>query len=315
MPRSPSLRVAVFSILVASASFALAPAHAERDWNAKEKSRQDVGATPAARASAPTPASDPIAAGFRLLYELKFEQARATFQAHEKAAPQDPLGPAAEAASYLFDEFYRQGVLTSQFFLDDKKFLNGIEGAPDPKLKHAFWSANGRAQDLARQLLKANPDDPSALYALTITTGMRGNYLGVIEKRHLESLRLTKEAGGYAKKLLERKPGEGDVYVALGISNYIVGSLPVYKKFFLFFGGIRGEKQEGMRQLALAARDGHYLRPFAKILLALAALREKEPGLARTHLEELVAEFPQNPLFARELALLKHAPGTAATGP
>jgi len=56
--------------------------------------------------------------------------------------------------------------------------------------------------------------------------------------------------------------------------------------------------------LQIAAARGRYLRPFAKILLALVALREKQPELARTQLIELVAEFPQNPLFAKELAKL-----------
>ena len=44
----------------------------------------------------------------------------------------------AEAASYLFEEFYRQGVMTSEFFLDDKKFLRGIEGKPDPERMKNF---------------------------------------------------------------------------------------------------------------------------------------------------------------------------------
>ena len=52
-----------------------------------------------------------------------------------------------------------------------------------------------------------------------------------------------------------------------------------------------------------------YLRPFAKILLALAALREKKPEVARSQLTELVAEFPENPLFASELAKLKDIRG------
>ena len=51
--------------------------------------------------------------------------------------------------------------------------------------------------------------------------------------------------------------------------------------------------------------EGHYLRPFAKVLLALVARREDEPQLARRLLEELNREFPANPLFRRELALLK----------
>jgi hypothetical protein len=40
-------------------------------------------------------------------------------------------------------------------------------------------------------------------------------------------------------------------------------------------------------------------------LLALIARREDEPELARKLLEELNGEFPANPLFRRELALLK----------
>ena len=39
-------------------------------------------------------------------------------------------------------------------------------------------------------------------------------------------------------------------------------------------------------------------------MLALAALREKKADVARTQLKELVAEFPENPLFASELAKL-----------
>jgi hypothetical protein len=60
-----------------------------------------------------------------------------------------------------------------------------------------------------------------------------------------------------------------------------------------------------MRQLGVTAQQGHYLKPFAKILLALTALREKQPDLTRKLLEELTAEFPANPLFRRELFLLQ----------
>jgi predicted Zn-dependent protease len=49
-------------------------------------------------------------------------------------------------------------------------------------------------------------------------------------------------------------------------------------------------------------------------LLALAALREKQVEVARVQLKELVAEFPENPLFASELAKLK-VPPAATTAP
>jgi hypothetical protein len=103
---------------------------------------------------------------------------------------------------------------------------------------------------------------------------------------------------------LAAAPDAADAYLGLGAANYIIGSLPGIKKFFLGFAGIHGNKRVGLQQLAIAADHGHYLRPFAKILLALAALREKKPELARTQLKELVAEFPDNPLFTTELAKL-----------
>jgi hypothetical protein len=264
-------------------------------------------------ARAPEPISNvpEFAAGFHLLYELKFAEARERLAAWDTAHPDDPLGSASEAASYLFEEFYRQGVLTSEFFLDDKRLLGGIAGKPDAKLRAGFNAANQRAQELARRRLKANPQDADALFALTISIGMQADYASLIEKRQLESLRLVREAEGHAKNLLAVAPDADDAYLALGAANYIIGCLPAYKRFFLYFGGIRGDKAGGMQQLKMCATRGHYLRTFAKMLLALAALREKQPDLARTQLRELTAEFPNNPLFALELAKLQK-PATAA---
>jgi hypothetical protein len=70
----------------------------------------------------------------------------------------------------------------------------------------------------------------------------------------------------------------------------------------------------GIQQLGIAADHGHYLRPFSNILLALAALREKQTEVACRQLRELVAEFPENPLFASELARLKAPPAVLPAG-
>ena len=256
-----------------------------------------------------------IDAGFHLLYETKFPEARAQFSAWQKTHPEDPLGPASEAASYLFEEFYRQGVLTSEFFLNDKKLLGGVAMSPDEARRAAFSGAIQRAQELARRRMKTDRQDADALFALTMTTGMLADYASLIERRQLESLRRIREAEGYATQLLAVKPDSADAYLALGAAKYIIGCLPRHTRFFLWFGGIRGDKRGGMQQLQTAATRGHYLRPFAKMLLALAALREKQVDVARAELRSLTAEFPQNPLFARELTKLDHAPAAASTTP
>jgi hypothetical protein len=273
----------------------------------------DVGAALAASWQTPIEALHvpELDTGFHLLYELKFEEARKQFNAWQRAHPEDPLGSASEAASYLFEECYRQGVLTSEFFLDDKRFLGKIPLNPDPKLRAAFFAADKRAQDLAQRRLKTNPDNPNALFALSLSLGMQADYASLIDKRQLDSLKKIREADVYSKRLLVVAPDAADAYLGLGTANYIIGSLPGSKKFFLGFAGIHGDKNVGIRQLGIAADHGHYLRPFAKILLALVALREKETEVARAQLKELVTEFPANPLFAGELAKLKVSPAAA----
>ena len=253
-------------------------------------------------------------AGFHFLYELKLTEAHTQFEAWQKSHPEDPLGSASEAAAYLFEECYRQGVLTSEFFLDDKRFLGKIPLKPDPQLRAGFFTADQQAQDLAQSRLKTNPDDPNALFAMTLSLGMQANYASLIDKRQLDSLKKVRAADVYAKKLLAVAPDAADAYLGLGMANYFIGSLPGTKKFFLGFAGIHGDKKAGIQQLEIAAEHGHYLRPFAKILLALAALREKQVDVARKQLKELVAEFPENPLFVSELAKLK-VPPAATTAP
>jgi hypothetical protein len=243
-------------------------------------------------------------AGFRLLYEIKFDQAREVFAKWQQQRPTEPLGPALEAASDLFEEFYRKGVLTSEFFLDDDRMLGGIKDKPDPELERQFASAVQRAQKLSRARMAQQPKDPDALFALTLIGGMQADDFFLIQKRQLDSMRSLRETQRYARILLAVAPDTDDAYLALGVANYVIGCLPTYKRAVLWMGGVHGDKVLGMQQVARAAasENARYLRPFARLMLALAALREKDPDLARQQLQELTREFPENPLFAKELA-------------
>jgi hypothetical protein len=249
-----------------------------------------------------------LRAGFRLLYELQPAKARAEFAAWRAAHPEDPVASAAEAASYLFEECYRQGVLTSAYFLDDKRFLGEVAIAADPNLRDAFFGAKARAQAIARFRLASDPQNANALFAMTLSLGMEADFAALIDKHQLESLSMIGEADTFARQLLAVDPDAADAYLTLGTANYVIGSLPAFKRLFLRLKGIHGDKRRGIEQLTIAASRGRYLRPFAKIILALAALREKKTALARVQLVELVAEFPENPLFVSELAKIDASP-------
>jgi hypothetical protein len=116
-------------------------------------------------------------------------------------------------------------------------------------------------------------------------------------------LKMMKQAEAEANTLLAIDPSQQDANVALGMSNYVIGCLPGYKRAFVWFGGIHGDRAKGMALMASAADRGHYLQPFAKVMLALAYEREHQMDKAHDLLAQLAVEFPSNPVFARELTL------------
>ncbi|HWZ24091.1 MAG TPA: hypothetical protein VN037_02340 [Verrucomicrobiae bacterium] len=256
-----------------------------------------------------------LTSGFQLLYAQQFSEAREKFTLWESEHPDQPFGQVAVAASYLFEEFYRQGVLTSDFFLNEEKFLNGIAGKPDPGNMAQFQDALVKARALANRRLKRNSKDTEALFALTLAAGMESDADMILRKERLEALKLLKLANQYAKQLLAIRPDANDAYVALGSANYIIGSLSGGMRFFLAFGGVHGDKRLGMQQLGKSADTGLYLRPFAKIMLALAARREKQDALAQKLLRELSEEFSSSPLFAAEYAKSMGRPVPAVMHP
>jgi hypothetical protein len=253
-----------------------------------------------------------LTAGFDLLYEQKFAEAREVFASWESRNPEDPFGEVAVAASYLFEELYLQGVLTSDFFLNEKKFLHGINGRPDPERMSHFREALARARELARERQKTNPGDGEALFALTLAAGMESDAESILQKKHMSALKRVKEANEYAKRLLTQHPDAADAYIAPGIANYIIGSQSAGTRVTLWFGGIHGDKRLGMEQLAKTAENGLYLKPFANIVLALAARREKQDALAQKLLRELTEQYPGSELFASEYAKASGMPLQAA---
>ena len=247
--------------------------------------------------------------GFRRLYDLDFTGGQKEFESWEKLHPDNPMGPASEAAGILFSEFDRLGVLEAQFFVDDSIFAARKKYEADPRQRERFDRELSRAEDLAKSRLSRDPRDLDALLAMTFAAGLRSDYAALIEKRNLASLHYTKEATAWAQQLLAADPGCYDAHLAGGISRYIIGSMAAPVRWFLRLGGVPGDKAGGIAELQKTAAQGHLLAPFARILLAIAYVREKDLPRARELLAGLQRDFPNNALFGRELARLDKAKG------
>jgi len=252
----------------------------------------------------------PLDLGFSGLYNLDFAGAQKDFAAWQQQHPDDPVGPVSEAAGFLFSEFNRLGVLEAQFYENDDAFAGRPKLTPDPALRKTFMAAIGRAENLAHARLAKDPKDRDALFALTLSSGLQADYAALIEKRNLASLHYTKEASVWAQQLLAICPDCYDALLATGFSKYIIGSMAAPVRWVLRMGGLPADKQGGIADLQTTAEHGHYLAPFARILLAIAYVREKNNERALELLTGLRREFPANTLFAREIAHLQ--PGIKA---
>jgi len=254
-------------------------------------------------AAGSSPAS--LDGGFHLLYNLDFSGAQGQFASYQQQHPDDPMGPVAEAAGLLFSELNRLGILSTRFFDRDSAFGSKPALKVDPAIHDRFNLALQRAEALARQRLTGDPNDRNALMAMTLVNGLRADYIALFEHRYRAALRYTRDATNYARHLLAICGDCYDAYIATGISRYLIGSMSAPARWILRMGGFSGDKKQGMVELRLVSERGHYLAPYARILLAIAEIREKDPAGARQLLTQLRYEFPGNPLFTQELARLE----------
>ena len=95
-----------------------------------------------------------------------------------------------------------------------------------------------------------------------------------------------------------------DALLATGFSKYIIGSMAAPVRWILRMGGLPSDKQGGIADLQTTAEHGHYLAPFARILLAIAYVREKDKPRALQLLTGLQRRsFPEILYFLARLRI------------
>jgi hypothetical protein len=251
---------------------------------------------------------------FNRLYNFDFKQSQEILDRQRQLTPQDPLPLCVKAASHLFSELYRLKILELDFFTDDDKVVDRKALVPDPAVRRAFFQLLDDAGRLADARLASQPDDPGALFALSMATGLDTDYAALVERRRFGSFSLSKRNQAYARRLLALNPPVEDAYMTFGTVEYVVGSLPLVLRWLVRLAQISGSKEKAIEDLELVARRGRYYGPLARMMLAVIYVREKRPQKAAELLAGLVAEFPRNPLFRQELARvdrLAHPKGAA----
>jgi hypothetical protein len=241
---------------------------------------------------------------FNRLYNFDFTGAHALLSAYIQAHPEEPLPYSIRGATYLFTEFNRLHILETEFFTSDDKITDKKRMKPDPEIRSLIFAATAEARKKAAVCLSQQPNDRTALFALSMAAGLETEYTIMVEKKYLRSYSLSKENQRYARKLLTLNPPFYDAYVTIGSAEYVIANLNFFFRLIAHFDDIKGSRPKAIEHLRTAINRGRYYQPYAKIILSVIYLRDKRIHDALSLMRELETDFPENPLFKKEAALL-----------
>jgi hypothetical protein len=242
---------------------------------------------------------------YRDVYNLRFEEALKLAQDAKALAPDDPMPWIAQANAVLFHEFDRLQVLRSETFASDDNFNSRPAYSWDAAAYQAFDNALRSSEQLAVKRLERHKDDDRALLALALSNSMRAENAALFLRKDIATLSYFKSSTSYAERLLAVSPERYDAYLASGLGKYVIGCKAAPVRWMLRAGGLKGDREQGVAELSLAAAHASYMAPFARLLLAFDDLRRNNRNEARKKFAALHDEFPDNPLFVLEASKLE----------
>lgn len=243
------------------------------------------------------PLQDP---GFVHFYNNEYDQAAAIFEQELKQHPDEPELYNHLAQTILYKEMFRDGALESQLVSGSNPFLRRARMAISEQDKARFNAYLAKTFELTKNRLAKNPRDVEALYSEAVAHGFRANYLFLVEKAWLDSLREITAARKADEKAVEIDHSFADGRLILGINEYIVGCLPWGWRALASLDGFHGDREDGIRELQFVARAGVLNRYDAQALLAAIYRRERQPRRAVPLVQDLAQRFPRNYLFRFE---------------
>ncbi len=242
----------------------------------------------------------PLDPGFEAFYNNDYDRALTFFQTQAAIHPDDPDQRNHVAQAILYRELFRNGSLESQLVTGSNAFLRRSKVEISSQDRQGFAESINKSLALCEAKLQKNDGDVKAWYQLGVAHALHSTYFFLVEKSWMEALREASAARKAQARVMELEPDFVDARLTLGIYQYLVASLPFYLRAVGFLNGFHGDREAGLQQVEVVARNGISNRWDAKILLAILYRREREPEKAVPLLQELARRFPGNNLFLFE---------------
>jgi tetratricopeptide (TPR) repeat protein len=224
--------------------------------------------------SSQIPINYDIIRGIELLYDLEFDQAQSKFCTAIAEEPKHPMG---------------------YFYLAMVPWFRLANGFWSPEIVRLYGERIDQAISVARNRIENEEEDSFTYFYLGGALGFKGRFQ-LMHRNWLSSYRLAYEAINALKICSEMDPNNKDVLFGLGIFDYYTARLSGFLKFLTSLFLHRGDKNEGLRKLHIAAKDGIYSAIEAKsTLIHIYLFLEEDFCRARPLAEELAERFKKDP--------------------
>ncbi|MBI5177657.1 MAG: hypothetical protein HZA04_00175 [Nitrospinae bacterium] len=250
-----------------------------------------VAAHPACAADILFSGQDDILRGLDASYRLRFSEARSIFSKLTADHPASPAGL-----------FYTAAIDSGMTESDARWRLMANLYVSSPLAKRDVRKPEELTRNLnivierCKTILRKNPDDFEALFYmagsyafLARMEGYRSNWLSAMYNG--------KKATGYFDELYTRYPDRGDALIGPAVYKYHVGRLPKPMQWLVWFLGLSGSREEGLRLAERAHERAILSKVEAADFLARTYWQyESDYSRALQWAEVLDREMPQAPL-------------------
>lgn len=218
-----------------------------------------------------------IITGIDLLYDNKFDESENLFQKIVVRFPEKPVG-----------YFYLAMVTWSRLAF----------GFWAPETVMEYRKRIDKTILVARRRVENNTADSYDFFYLGGALGFKGRF-ELMKGDWLSAFFLARDSIDAFETCLKMDPGNKDVLLGFGTFDYYTAHMSGVLKILTYLLVHKGNKEEGLRKLHIAAREATYSATEAKSMLIHIYLFVEEDFLKAMKLaDELTKKYKQDPLYS-----------------
>ncbi|WP_255484024.1 TTC39/IML2 family protein [Granulicella sp. 5B5] len=242
--------------------------------------------------------------GFDHFYNLDYDGAYRIFTDVAQKHPNDPMAWNYILFTVIFRELYHQDLLDTTYyahnsFLATKRDVNVL-----PATRQEIESLTNKVVGMTDAVLSKNPNDKNALFERGYAKGMHGAFVVLADHAYAMGARQGYAARNDSEAVLKLDPQYADAYMAVGIQQFAVASLPTWVRLIVGIMGVGGNREKGLQMLRYSAAHGVVTSVESRTALGLFLRHDGRYAEALVVERALAKDFPHDYLFQLEVANL-----------